>query len=481
MGQQNSPRASTILRCWCITTTIIAFIMVQGMAFLSKKGFNPHNNSNRKQVWEAQQRTKQEKERLRKRQEQLKKEQEDEEFELATKGKIGGSQAQLRFMYDAPPGMETSKAHTDNRYGSRNQDDEKTDSFNDVKPGDDAAAVAFRQMFAAAASSGSTGVGKETHSDNDSVSNKAFKFTPSLQGSMVEADSRYNNADAQQQNETGNNKFQDSRSALEKEVGRKNRSFQNNLSYEQQIERFPQLKNAPMTVRRGTTSEANGGEAGSSAPMMVHFKPLGSQILHVRCLACGVWGHAKGDRECKKSGWNPFAMPSSTSTTEGRQNLNNSTKTTSSILKSKRDDSPVRNGSSRRKKYKEYSTSEHYHNRLHDESDDSNYRRYGGHSKRDDDSISSRKRDRRRHKKHRHHYKSRNYSSDDNSHSDSSSIDSSKFKRRDDDRYDTNSEDSGNHHRRHDRERKRKRYRDRKSSKGRSHRKHKREKKKSRR
>ena len=457
--------------------------MVQGMAFLSKKGFNPHNNSNRKQVWEAQQRTKQEKERLRKRQEQLKKEQEDEEFELATKGKIGGSQAQLRFMYDAPPGMETSKSHTDNNYGSRSQDDEKTDSFNDVKPGDDAAAVAFRQMFAAAASSGSTSVGKETHSDNDSVSNKAFKFTPSLQGSMVEADSRYNNADAQQQNETGNNKFQDSRSALEKEVGRKNRSFQNNLSYEQQIERFPQLKNAPMTVRRGTTSEANGGEAGSSAPMMVHFKPLGSQILHVRCLACGVWGHAKGDRECKKSGWNPFAMPSSTSTTEGRQNLNSSTKTTSSILKSKRDDSPVRNGSLRRKKYKEYSTSEHHHrhNRHHDESDDSNYRRHGDHSKRDDDSISSRKRDRRRHKKHRHHHKSRNYSSDDSSHSDPSSIDSSKFKRRDDDRYDTNSEDSGNHHRRHDRERKRKRHRDRKSSKGRSHRKHKREKKKSRR
>ena len=79
--------------------------MVQGMAFLSKKGFNPHNNTNRKQVWEAEYNSNREKERIVQRQKQLKKEQEDEDLEVVMKGKIGGSQAQLRFMYDAPPGM----------------------------------------------------------------------------------------------------------------------------------------------------------------------------------------------------------------------------------------------------------------------------------------------------------------------------------------------------------------------------------------
>ena len=83
--------------------------MVAGLKFLSKKGFNPQNNSNRKRVWEAQQHSKQEKERLRQRQEQLNREQEEQELERVTRGEIGGSQAQLRFMYDAPPGMNPDK------------------------------------------------------------------------------------------------------------------------------------------------------------------------------------------------------------------------------------------------------------------------------------------------------------------------------------------------------------------------------------
>eukprot|EP00536_Pseudo-nitzschia_multiseries_P002073 jgi/Psemu1/322386/estExt_fgenesh1_pg.C_270046 len=222
--------------------------MVQGMAFLSKKGFNPHNNANRKQVWEAQQNSKLEAERIRKRREQLKREQEDEELELAKRGAIGGSLAQLRFMYDAPP---------------------------------------------------------------------------------------------------------DSRSALEKEVGRKNRSGQNNLSYQQQIERFPQLKNAPMAIRRSgdnCNSNDNDNDNDSTAArnnVMVNFKPLGVQILHVRCLACGVWGHAKGDRECSKSGWNPFALPASTTRNGngngngngnefGNRNGNRTNTSASSILPSKK-------------------------------------------------------------------------------------------------------------------------------------------------
>jgi hypothetical protein len=97
--------------------------MVQGMAFLSKKGFNPHNNVNRKVVWEAQDNEKREKDRIRQRQAQLKKEEEDEDLERVMKGEIGGSQAQLRFMYDAPPGLETTGG------GEKNSNDNDSSSL----------------------------------------------------------------------------------------------------------------------------------------------------------------------------------------------------------------------------------------------------------------------------------------------------------------------------------------------------------------
>jgi CBF1 interacting corepressor len=42
--------------------------------------------------------------------------------------------------------------------------------------------------------------------------------------------------------------------------------------------------------------------------VQVNFKPLGTQLRNVQCLICGVWGHSRGDRECSKSGWDPFSM-----------------------------------------------------------------------------------------------------------------------------------------------------------------------------
>mmetsp|Transcript_10441 Transcript_10441/g.21739 ORF Transcript_10441/g.21739 Transcript_10441/m.21739 type:complete len:410 (-) Transcript_10441:118-1347(-) len=382
--------------------------MVQGMAFLSKKGFNPHNNTNRKQVWEAQQHSKQEKERLRKRQEQLQKEKEDQELELATRGEIGGSQAQLRFMYDAPPGMETKETKNGNKK-SGTQKTSDTDDLSQIQPGDDAAAVAFRQMLAAAAASNGNQDEDPVNDNNDqNDADKTFKFTPSLQGSMVEADSRYNKKEGDDANEGDVKKApsRDSRSALEKEVGRKNRSTQNNLSYEQQIERFPQLKNAPMAVKRG------GADGDSDKPMMVHFKPLGSQILHVRCLACGIWGHQKGDRECQKSGWNPFAMPSSSS----------------SILPPKRSEKESKREEKdrRRERSEESDRRKHRRRRRRDDSEDSSV-------------DSFRRRRKKRYKEH--------YASSDESNSDPSSEDSSKLKRRNDDRYDS-SEDERRHRKR---------------------------------
>ncbi len=429
------------------------FTMVQGMAFLSKKGFNPQNNANRKQVWEAQQNSKLESERLRKRQEQLQREKEDAELELATRGEIGGSQAQLRFMYDAPPGLEKKSGDdpaegTANSHRGRASNTTTADDLSRVKPGDDAAAVAFRQMLAAAAaSSGDNNMASQSSSGNEDpgdANKSSFKFTPSLQGSMVEADSRYNNKD-DSNNDGGSSKpppMQDSRSALEKEVGRKNRSTQNNLSYEQQIERFPQLKNAPMAVKRGRGGDTDG----NTSKMMVHFKPLGSQILHVRCMACGIWGHAKGDRECQKSGWNPFAMPSQS-------------QASSSILPPPRDQgkqqsskhresfSDDRNKRRKRRKERRDSDSEDSRRRKHSKSRHRRRRDYDSDDYSSDDSFSSHEsRDRRKHRRRRRYKENYSHSSDDDSsNSDPSSENSSKLKRRNDVRYDSSEEERRKH------------------------------------
>ena len=118
------------------------------MAFLSKKGFNPQNQVNRKQVWEAQQQSKLEKEQIRQCEEQLKREREDEEL-CAARHNGDGSQAQLRFMYDAPPGLKKDQ-ETQYEEEKKNQTDQSTvKDLSQVQPGDDTAAAAFRQMLAA--------------------------------------------------------------------------------------------------------------------------------------------------------------------------------------------------------------------------------------------------------------------------------------------------------------------------------------------
>jgi CBF1 interacting corepressor len=279
--------------------------MVQGMAFLSKKGFNPTNNVNRKQVWEAQQSKKLDDERIRKRQAQLRKEREDQELHAVRHGG-DGSQAQLRFMYDAPPGLEPTSTMANN--DDDEDDDERPRTEKDVtqiQPGDDAAAAAFRRMLAASASTKNKNKnnGEEHHvdettddeEDHDASSKQQQEhgFAPVLQGSRMDPMEDHNN----KQKDKKKNKMQggpdDNRSALEKAVGRKDRNGA--LTLEEQVARFPQLRHAPMA------------KGMSSTDVNVNFKPLGAQMRNVKCLSCGVWGHSRGDRECETTGWDPFS------------------------------------------------------------------------------------------------------------------------------------------------------------------------------
>jgi CBF1 interacting corepressor len=251
--------------------------MVQGLKFLSKKGFNPQNQVNRKQVWEAQQHSKLEEERVRRRQDELKREREDEEFCVIQHG--DGSQAQLRFMYNAPPGTEKAGEFEEKAADHSNA---TSDDVTQIQPGDDAAAAAFRRMLASSATTQQTSQHEPEGADETEQS--TLRFGPVLQGSTMDPSEQNNQK----------NKEADTRSQLEKAVGRRDRGSV--MTLEEQLARFPQLKNAPMA------------KGMSSTDVGVSFKPLGAQLRNVRCMSCGVWGHSRGDRECDKTGWNPFDL-----------------------------------------------------------------------------------------------------------------------------------------------------------------------------
>lgn len=252
-----------------------------GLAFLTKKNFNPANWTNQKAVWEARQKKAHEEKAVRERQEQLKVEKEDEQFARVRGGDHSGDQAALKFMYGAPPGLDDKKGRDDDILIGRT-DDVLAQGRNS---GDDDAAVRFRMLFATT----TTTTTSSKPAADAAITTQCDPDEAALQG--------YGNEEMASGNGNGNSKNDelDTRTALEKAVGRRAAT---GLSLNQQIERFPQLKNAPMAE----------GMAGTN--VHVTFKPLGGSIRNIRCLKCGEWGHSKGERVCKLSGWNPFQLTS---------------------------------------------------------------------------------------------------------------------------------------------------------------------------
>ena len=275
--------------------------MVAGLKFLSKKSFNPQNLVNQKSVWEREQESNREAARFRERERQLTIERDHEELAKSRDGASGGHKAALRFMYDAPPGLDQNKSGADDLDGDDGKvraaksegADASTISF-ERKSGDDDAAAAFRRMLAGASSqteevSQHHGGGLSAALDEAFQSNDPSSSSLIISGSMAEA----NVADRSQL------------SQLEKAVGKRNGTSA--LTYDEQISRFPQLRNAPMALTR------KGGDNGGDDDVVktnMNFKPLGAQIRNVKCLACKIWGHSRGDRECKLSGWDPFSSSS---------------------------------------------------------------------------------------------------------------------------------------------------------------------------
>ena len=284
-----------------------------GLAFLTKKSFNPANWTNQKQVWEARQKETIEKRRLAERDAQLKREREEEELARAIGGQEGGGRKALSFMYDGGkvPGLERRKGGggNDDRgegfeggegegWRNRGKDNEDTtekkmveierQSLYERQPGDDDAAAAFREMLAR----GTTG------DEDESTSLYAA------------SDTRPDDGGAAVKDGTTDEMLRggDNRTNLEKAVGRNRLGV--DITLAQQMERFPMLKGAPRALPPKPASSGVDGDKDAptdSDVVALNFKPLGQVLRNVRCCKCSEWGHSMGDRECKLTGWDPFS------------------------------------------------------------------------------------------------------------------------------------------------------------------------------
>jgi len=367
-----------------------------GLAFLTKKSFNPANWRNQREVWEARQNAETEKRRISERDAQLKREREEEDLARVVGGEEGGGRKALSFMYDAGkvPGLERKKGGDDDEdynNGKQNQQVGET-SLYERQPGDDDAAAAFRAMLA-------KGIPTETE-QSDNVQQSMTAGEAALKG------------DGEEESKTEDEKdFKpDNRTKLEKAVGRGINSG-SGLTLAQQMERFPMLKGAPVALEKGKGGDDK--KETDDATSSLVFKPFGSQIRNVKCLKCGKWGHSKGDRECEAE-WNPFNMTSSIPTAAPQPPVKCETapattvaperelaqKTSSDEQRDKRDKKRRRKDDRKHRKKKKHK-SHHKRRRKRSRYYSSDESSTSSHSSDDSDSTDSRRHRRKESSKHR--------------------------------------------------------------------------------
>ena len=224
-------------------------------------------------------------------------------------GTKGGQKAVLSFMYDAPPGLgdknkqEGYDGYDDggdedwaNKASGQPQNQNQKDISFERKSGDDDAAAAFRQMLAnqhieTQQNDPSNLHDHDPNENADKNEQNDTDFEPSSSSLIISGS-----------NTEANKADKSLLTQLERAVGKRNAS---SVTYQEQIARFPQLQNAPVALKR----KRDGEEEVTTTNL--NFKPLGAQIRNVRCLTCKIWGHSKGDRECKLSGWDPFSAAGS--------------------------------------------------------------------------------------------------------------------------------------------------------------------------
>ena len=198
---------------------------------------------------------------------------------------MGKGKASLGFMYKVPPaskentfssrsgagggGLKSGKKLDEAFVPSVDGDGGGGDDGVDYDSNDDESTRAFKRMLAG-------------HDEEET--NTSTLATNSTISSVSEADLKKKRKEDDS-----------SMSALEKEVGRK---FSQGpaTTYADTVEKFPELKDAPMA--KGIDKDAG---------VNIRFNPLGKNLrTNACCKKCGVWGHSMGDRECGVGGWNPF-------------------------------------------------------------------------------------------------------------------------------------------------------------------------------
>jgi hypothetical protein len=244
------------------------------LSFLHKKSWHTGKSVNQRDVWHDEEKVKEEAERMRKRSETLEKEKEQEEMERIINGETASQRQGLSFMYKQPESLTAKGAaavkgsNVDIKTSFHEQGEE--DGLFDED--DDPAVRDFKRMMAGRAVAAAT-----ANSANTATATTASSASASASAAPFDDDGK-----------------PDHRSALEKSVGKRQNS---SMTVSSQIALHPELKNAPMAHKSGADMDN----------MIIKFNPLGKVLRNVRCKLCGFVGHAKGDRECKVGGWDPFS------------------------------------------------------------------------------------------------------------------------------------------------------------------------------